>query len=251
MNILKQILGRIYALYALIIFIILLAPAYLYFVCVHFFINKKNKEFYFHQGFKNWMALYMPLIFCPITHKGSHNFKQHQNYVVIINHNSLMDIPVSSPGIISANKTLGKSSFSNIPMFGFIYKCGSILVDRKSSKSRADSYGKMLSVLAQGMHLCLYPEGTRNKTNLPLQAFHDGAFKIAIASGKPIMPAIIYNTNKILPANGPVFWAWPHRIIFEFMTPIATNNILETDIKILKEKCWQIMHDKIFANENK
>jgi 1-acyl-sn-glycerol-3-phosphate acyltransferase len=249
MHIFKQIMGRIYAMYALIIFILLLIPAYLYFVFVHFIISKKNKNYYFHEGFKNWMALYMPLIFCPVAQKGLQYFEKKQNYIVIINHNSLMDIPVSSPGIIGANKTLGKSSFSKLPIFGFIYKCGSILVDRKNSKSRGDSYNKMLAVLQQGMHLCLYPEGTRNKTNAPLQAFHDGAFKIAIGSGKPIMPAIIYNTNKILPANGPLFWAWPHAIIFEFLAPIPTNNLTENDVKLLKEQCWQVMHDKIIESK--
>jgi 1-acyl-sn-glycerol-3-phosphate acyltransferase len=241
----KKILGRLFALYALLVFIILLIPAYLCFVFVHFFSNNKNKENNFHLIFKNWMAIYMPAIFCTVKHIGKNNFSANQNYVVIINHSSLMDIPVSSPGIVGANKTLGKSSFSKVPIFGFIYKCGSILLDRKNTKSRAESYDKMKRVLQAGMHLCLYPEGTRNKTNKTLQSFHDGAFKIAISTGTPIMPAIIFNTNKILPAKGLVFWAWPHKIIFEFMEPIDTKNLNENDVQILKEKCWALMNEKL------
>jgi 1-acyl-sn-glycerol-3-phosphate acyltransferase len=45
-----------------------------------------------------------------------------------------------------------------------MYRTGSILVDRKSETSRRDSFAKMKEALDMGLHMCIYPEGTRNKT---------------------------------------------------------------------------------------
>ena len=69
-------------------------------------------------------------------------------------------MPVSSPGIPGGNKTIAKAEMAKIPLFGLIYKTGSILVDRKNEKSRRDSFTKMKEVLDMGLHMCIYPEGT-------------------------------------------------------------------------------------------
>ena len=58
-----------------------------------------------------------------------------------------MDVPVSTPFIPGGNKTIAKKEMSKIPVFGLIYKVGSVLVDRKSDASRKDSYTKMKKVL--------------------------------------------------------------------------------------------------------
>ena len=59
---------------------------------------------------------------------------------------------------------------------------GAVLVNRKSDESRRKSYDKMKKVLQKGMHMSIYPEGTRNRTNEPLKKFHDGAFKLAVGN---------------------------------------------------------------------
>ena len=69
---------------------------------------------------------------------------------------------------------------AKIPLFGLIYKTGSILVDRKNEKSRRDSFIKMKEVLDMGLHMCIYPEGTRNTSSEPIKPFHDGAFRLAV-----------------------------------------------------------------------
>ena len=110
---------------------------------------------------------------------GKENFKRGENYIVASNHNSYMDVPLTTPFIPGPNKTIAKSELAKVPLFGLIYQRGSILVDRKSEKSRRESYVKMKEVLDQGLHMCIYPEGTRNTTGEPLKSFHDGAFKLA------------------------------------------------------------------------
>lgn len=151
-----------------------------------------------------WMAMFFPLAGVRLRIRGREHFEKGRNYIVVCNHNSMMDVPVSSPGIPGPNKTIAKVEMSRIPLFGIIYKRGSVLVDRKSDSSRRDSYGAMRRVLESGMHMCIYPEGTRNLTGKPLKSFHDGAFRLACETGKPIIPALIFGTARMLPSRPPV-----------------------------------------------
>lgn len=201
-----------------------------------------------HRIFKVWMGAFMPAVFCPVRRKGAEHFIADQAYVVICNHNSFMDIPVSSPWIPGANKTLAKIEIARTPIFGTIYKVGTILVDRKSEQSRKESFAAMRQTLQMGLHICLYPEGTRNKSDKSLQPFQDGAFVVAIRAQVPIMPAVIFNTGKILPHNKG-FWAWPHSIPFHFLDPIPTQGLSLKDVPELKEKVWQKMNQ--YYNEHK
>ncbi len=239
MKLIKEILGRIYCLYGIILFtvtmLIVVIPIW---ICTK--MPAPHNATRLHKIFRVWMGVFMPLAFCPVRHRGWENFKKGKNYVVVCNHNSFVDVPVSSPGIPGPNKTLAKIEMAKIPIFGIIYKAGSVLVDRKNEKSRRESMNKMLEVLNQGLHLCLYPEGTRNKTSEPLKTFHDGAFIAAVQAQKPIIPSLIFGTKNIL-VSGKPFYAWPHKIEFHFLPEIETAGLTLRDVPMLKDKIFAIM----------
>ncbi len=191
------------------------------------------------------MNVWLYLVGCPIKVKGRENFIPGNTYIVTCNHNSLMDVPLSCPYIPGPNKTIAKSSFAKIPLFGFFYMKGSVLVDRKNEQSRRQSIEKMKAVLERGMHMSVYPEGTRNRTSEPLKKFHDGAFKLAVNSGKAIIPAVMFNTKKVLPPGKP-FYFWPRRLQIHFLPPVELNqNETYTE---LKEKVFAIMQDYYVKN---
>lgn len=185
-----------------------------------------------------WMNLWLPLARCPVTVKGKENFEKGKVYIITCNHNSLMDVPLSSPFIPGANKTIAKISFARIPVFGWFYRKGSVLVDRRSESSRKESFVKMKAVLAKGIHMCIYPEGTRNKTNAPLAPFQNGAFRLSFDTKTPIIPAIILNTRKVLPAGKGFFFS-PHPVSIHFLPaiPVSPEDTPET----LKEKTHNAM----------
>lgn len=189
-----------------------------------------------------WMSIYFPLSFIKVSITGKENFQPNENYIVVCNHNSFMDVPLSSPGIPGPNKTIAKVEMSRIPLFGIIYKRGSILINRKDENSRKESYQKMKDVLDAGMHMCIYPEGTRNKTDQPMKAFHDGAFKLSMETGKKIIPAIIKGTKEMLPNNKTLYF-WPGKISMEFLSPIDPKDF--DDITALKEYVFKTMMGKL------
>jgi 1-acyl-sn-glycerol-3-phosphate acyltransferase len=245
MNILKSILGRIFAVWAMLVFVITMLIIWIPAWLISFIKDEKKRTTRFIALSKIWMAVFIPLSGCRLSVKGKEHFREGENYIVLCNHNSFMDVPVSSPQIPVANKTIAKIEMSRIPIFGIIYRLGSILVDRKSEESRRDSYVQMKRVLNAGMHMCIYPEGTRNKGKEPLQPFQNGAFKLALDTGKPIIPALLFNTGKAMPQK-PAFFYWPQHLKMHFLPPVEIMH--EDTVDGLREKLFTIMRDYYVAN---
>ena len=244
MKILKEIFARFWALWSLILFISSIIIALLFYMPLLFMNYKKAAEW--HRSVSRiWMSIFLNLIGCPIRINGKENFSSNENYVIVCNHNSLMDIPVTTPFMPQANKTIAKKSFAPIPVFGWIYSWGSVLVDRESVESRKKSFELMKKVLQQKLDMMIFPEGSRNKTGKPLRPFYDGAFKLAKDMHKRIIPVVMFNTKKILPP-GKFFYVMPHQIRTDILPPIETEYISMID---LKEKVFRIMWDHFEANK--
>lgn len=242
MRAIKHFLGYVFFAYAILLFVVTMLIVFVP-VWLTTLFSEPLRSRLLHPIFKGWMSVFLPLVGCPVIRKGKHYFEKGKNYVVVINHNSLADIPVSSPWIPGANKTLAKVEMAKIPIFGVIYQAGSILVNRKHEGSRRESFVKMQEMLDLGLHLCLYPEGTRNKTEKPLQQFYDGAFIAAIKAQKPIIPALIFNTRKIYPAAKSKVWATPMPIHIHFLEPVSTEGLTIKDTSGLKAEVHRLMED--------
>ena len=85
--------------------------------------------------------------------------------------------------------------------------------------------------------MCIYPEGTRNRTNEPLKKFYDGAFKLATDTGTDIIPAIILNTRKAVPVHKS-FYFLPHKLEMHFLPPVSVEN---KETEELREEVFVIM----------
>jgi 1-acyl-sn-glycerol-3-phosphate acyltransferase len=129
-----------------------------------------------------------------------------------------------------ANKTIAKASFAKIPVFGSFYSRGSVLVDRENEKSRSKSFDAMKKVLAKGMHICIYPEGTRNRTAAPIKPFYDGAFKLAAVTKKDIIPCVITGTKKAMPINKK-FFLLPIKLKMQFLPAETSSDKTVTELK--------------------
>ena len=246
MKILKEIFGRIWALWAAIVFISTMLLFLIPFLMFCYFRKDPEKTIWFNRYSRYWINSFLFLTFSPLKIKGRENFVPGENYIVLCNHNSFMDVPITTPAIVGGNKTIAKVELSRIPLFGLLYKTGSVLVDRKSDASRKESFNKMKDVLDMGLHMCLYPEGTRNKTKQPLRPFHNGAFRLALDTGKSMIPAIILNTRKVLPTNK-TFYAMPHKLEIHFLEPVAASP--GESVEELRERVHDIMRDYFVKNQ--
>jgi 1-acyl-sn-glycerol-3-phosphate acyltransferase len=242
----KNVFGRIWAAWGALVFIltmlIFLIPFFLF---IHF-----QKEPIRTQRFirfsRVWMDIFLGLVGCPLKIQGREYFKDGKTYIVVCNHNALIDVPVSSPGIPGGNKTIAKAEMAKIPLFGLIYKTGSILVDRKNEKSRRESFIKMGEVLEMGLHMCIYPEGTRNTSTEPIKPFHDGAFRLAVSSGHSIIPMIIFNSRKANPPDKG-FFLMPVKLYMHFLPEVEIRP--GEQVGALKAKVFELMKNYIVQHQ--
>lgn len=236
MKTIKNVFGFIWAIWGLVsflvTFLVIIIPAML----THLIKEPRGQE-YFIALSRLWMNVWLFLVGCPVKVTGRENFKSKTNYVVVFNHNAFLDVPLSAPYVPGANKTIAKASFAKIPLFGLFYKKGSVLVDRRDDKSRSKSFDAMKKVLDSGMHMCIYPEGTRNRSNEPIKPFYDGAFRLAVAADKDILPCVITGTKKAMPIDKK-FFLLPTRLKMHFLPPVSSTGISVTE---LKEKVFNAM----------
>ena len=238
MQVVKNTLGRIWAVWALstfvISFLIILGPSLL----TGIFPDPKGQD-YFIKIARGWIRIWLFIIGCKLIVKGKEHFRKGETFIITCNHNSFMDPPLSSPFILGPNKTIAKSTFTKVPFFGWYYKRGGVMVNRKSDESRRKSYEDMKRVLKTGMHMCIYPEGTRNRTDNPLKPFYNGAFKLSVETGHAILPAVLFNTKKVLPP-GKFLYGWPGKMEIHFLPPVSPNGLSPEE---LKEHVFNTMRD--------
>lgn len=222
MKVAKEILGRIFALWAATVFIVTMLIVSPFMILIGL-IKEPKRIYLFIKISKIWIRVFFFLTGCSLRIKGLQNFNKAQNYIVIFNHNSFIDILITTPFTPGLNKTIAKIELSKIPLFGLIYKRGAVLVDRKDKNSRVNSFKEMKEVLQMGINMCIYPEGTRNTTEKPIKEFHNGAFKLAVETRTPILPAIIFNARQTLPADK-TFFFWPSKMEIHYLQPIQVTS---------------------------
>jgi 1-acyl-sn-glycerol-3-phosphate acyltransferase len=127
-----------------------------------------------------------PVIFCP-------------------NHSSYIDVPVLTQAIDRFFVFIGKSSLGRVPIFGYVFRRVHIAVDRDSLRSRYAVLQQAAAALAQGKSLVLFPEGGFGSPQPgQLGVFKEGAFKLAAATGRPIVPVTLPFNLRILPDQAPL-----------------------------------------------
>ena len=95
----------------------------------------------------------------------------------------------------------------------------------------------MKKVLASGLDMLIYPEGSRNRTKDPLKSFYNGAFTLSVETQKEILPVLLFNTKKVLPVHK-LFFLAPHRLELHFLPPLSPIDLSATE---LKNKVFAIM----------
>lgn len=118
--------------------------------------------------------------------------------IVMCNHRSLMDIPISCYALQGKVRMLSKHELRHTPIFGrLMRKMNMVLLDRKKPKLAMQQLREGQAKLGSVALWCA-PEGTRS-TNNELLPFKKGVFMLALQTGATIVPMTIDGSEKILP----------------------------------------------------
>jgi 1-acyl-sn-glycerol-3-phosphate acyltransferase len=123
--------------------------------------------------------------------------------ILVANHLSLLDILVVY-GVFRPFKWVAKAELFKLPFVGWNMRLNDYVPIWRGDR---ESVKRMLvhcrAHLARGTPVLIFPEGTRSKDG-HLQAFKDGAFRLALDAGVPVVPIAITGTSDALPKHGMV-----------------------------------------------
>jgi len=119
--------------------------------------------------------------------------------MLVANHTSMLDIMLMLRVSRNPFVFVGKKELAGLPVFGFFYKRVCILVDREDSRSRSAVYRRAQRRLEEGLSICIFPEGGVPEEAITLDAFKDGAFKMAITHKIEVVPVTFYDNKQRFP----------------------------------------------------
>lgn len=172
-------------------------------------------------------------------------YHKNEEYIFVSNHISYLDIPMMMKVIRGQNiRILGKAEMNKIPIFGSIYKRGTVSVDRENPEARSKSVQHLIDFIHKKISVFICPEGTFNTTHQPLKSFYDGAFRIAIETQKPILPVLFLDTYDRLNYKS-IFSLNPGKCRGVFLAQTSTEGLTMNDVPFLKEKIFIQMEEAL------
>ncbi len=133
--------------------------------------------------------------------EGRERIRPDAAYVMVANHQSLLDILVLFRLFVHF-KWVSKIENFRVPFIGWNMALNRYIKLRRGSReSVARALHACERALAQGSSIMMFPEGTRSPDGR-LRAFKPGAFTLAQRTGAPILPIVIEGTASALPKRG-------------------------------------------------
>lgn len=197
--------------------------------------------------YKCWSALFF---FCAGIRIKTINYQLLKNNlpcIIVCNHGSNLDMFLGAYSPPISIKPLAKIQLKKMPLLGFLFSTVCVLVDRRSKESRDKSSRAMMQEIVNGNSIFIFSEGTRNKGNLPLNDFYDGAFRFAIESQKPIVAMCTINARNITPSDN--YAVRPGTIKIKYLGPYETVGLTKENLSDLKQKVHQDMYN-VLLNED-
>ena len=243
------ILNYIYVFWVALVFILTLIVAFLL-LMPGFLLPSRVGNRYSNFILRWWATIWSTLIMMPVRAKGKNPDHAKETMVIVTNHNSYLDTTTSYINVKHLFKTLAKKELTKLPLMGQIFLTSGIMVDRSSPESRKASYQRMVDAIKSGTSILIFPEGTQNRTDQPLQPFYDGAFRLAVECQVPVLPIVTLNTRWLMP-QADVAKMRPGTIRQIFLDPIPTKGMGPDDIEGLKEKVFHLTEEIIRREDPK
>ena len=123
----------------------------------------------------------------------------HTACIFMSNHVSNLDPPALFPRIPGRTSAFLKRSLMKIPVLGYGMKLGEFVPVERDGRveSAVESVETAKRVLAKGIHITTFVEGTRSRDGRMLP-FKKGPFYLAMETGAPCVPVSIYGTESMM-----------------------------------------------------
>jgi 1-acyl-sn-glycerol-3-phosphate acyltransferase len=165
---------------------------------------------------------------------GLENVDFGKTYVIVLNHSSMVDIPMLYWVMLNF-RWVSKGSNRWLPFFGqFMWLHGDILIPtdkpRKAAAMVMTDGVKWLK--KRKVSVSIFPEGTRSKTG-EIGRFKPTAFALAKEAGVAILPVVL-DGSKVVGKSG--WMEWKHQFKIKVLAPVPAEEVLARDPKEIMEQ---------------
>ncbi len=192
-----------------------------------------------HQFTSVWGSLYTwfnPA--WPVTLTGREKIRADVTYVMVANHQSLLDILVLFR-IFAHFKWVSKLENFRLPLIGWNMSLNRyIKLKRGDRASVVRMMQECRKTLADGNSIMMFPEGTRSPDGR-LRAFKPGAFELAKSAGIPILPILVEGTANALPKRGVVLRG-RHRIRITILDEVPPASFADESVEDLTARMREL-----------
>lgn len=171
---------------------------------------------------------------------GLENVDKNKPYVIVINHNSMVDI-IALYFVRLNFRWVSKQEVFRMPYIGpMLWMHGDIAIKRgraAESMAKVIRDGKMW--LDRGVSVAIFPEGTRSKDG-EIHRFKGGAFALAKEAGVEILPVVMDGTTEVFKPKS-IFFNWKHQLTLKVLPPISAEKVLATEPSDMAKEVQEIM----------
>jgi len=211
----------IYLPWVWLVFIPFLAVTTIFFGTLVLFICPFSKRAAFHSG-TVWAWLLCRVNFTWVRVRGREHIEKGRSYIIMCNHQSHFDILAFYGHWLRQFRWVMKKELKSVPGLGWgCAGVGHIFIDRSNRERAIESLNAAKPLLAGGISVLFFPEGTRSDDGR-LLPFKKGGFMMALQLDLPILPITIRGSRHVLPNK--TFKLLPGNIRIQVHEPIEVAN---------------------------
>ena len=181
---------------------------------------------------------------------GEENVLKDKAVLYVGNHRSFYDIILTYPKVPRPTGYVAKKEMLKVPLLSVWMKyLHCLFLDRDNIKEGLKTILQAIEMVKSGISVCIFPEGTRNKTADTFLPFHDGSFKIAEKSGAPIIPMTIVNSAAVFEDHFPKIKK--ATVVIEYGKPIYLNEMSREEKKLIGATVKAVIEETYFRNKEK
>ena len=191
-----------------------------------------------------WTALILRMGGVVLRVSGREHISPREQYVLMVNHQSNLDIPVLVQSLVSFQlRWIAKRELLWIPFFGWaMWASRHITIDRADPLTAIKSLKRAKERLAAGISIVVFPEGTRSRDGKLLR-FKKGGFLLAAQANRPIVPVTINGSRHVLPAGA---WHLRSGIVEVIISePIAVEGFAPGTLRHLSNQVRQAIEKNL------
>ncbi|NWW91600.1 PLCA acyltransferase, partial [Rhynochetos jubatus] len=167
--------------------------------------------------------------------KGKENLRTKKPFVMVLNHQTSLDILLMMEILPSRCVPIGKKEILYMGTFGLAcWLSGVIFIDRKKKEESISTLTEVAhSLHKENYRVLVFPEGTRNHGGSMLP-FKHGAFHLAVKAQVPIIPVVISSYSDFYNRKEKRFTTG--KIIIQILPEVETLDLGPDDVPKLAEQ---------------